>query len=284
MHAEISTRRAIGGLLAAAVTSGMFVASALGSAPAANATCASFWGFGNGNGCTSTFGGVAIAIGTGASAYADGFLATAITIGNDSGAGAWGNLNYASNVGTGGSAVAGDGYRDDFGNVAISFGDHSYAEADNRLGQGFGNIALNLGNGSAISADGILNTVSNTGDDNDVGATGIANSASNFGGTGNLLQAYTNVAGAVGLNRAFAIFSNKTHVTAFKGPFATAGSVLQTGAIIKLNGPGININGISIGGAAAPAQKGAPAVSVKSAAGSRQAHAATASTKHTSKK
>jgi hypothetical protein len=52
-------------------------------------------------------------------------------------------------------------------------------------------------------------------------------------------------------------------VGAGPGPFAIAGSILQTGAHITKTGPGVNINGIVIGGAAAvPQTKAAAAPAV----------------------
>jgi hypothetical protein len=80
-HTAISANKTIGGLAAAALATAAFAASALGSAPPAHATCASFWGIGNGAGCTSTFGSVAIAIGTGAVAVTHGLFDTAIAVG-----------------------------------------------------------------------------------------------------------------------------------------------------------------------------------------------------------
>jgi hypothetical protein len=55
-HTAISANKTVTGFAAAAVAAAALVASSLGSAPAAHATCASFWGIGNGGGCTSTFG------------------------------------------------------------------------------------------------------------------------------------------------------------------------------------------------------------------------------------
>jgi hypothetical protein len=235
-----TTNKAIGGLLPAAVASGVFAASAVGLAPAANATCASFWGIGNGNGCTSSIGGVAIAIGTGATAEANGFFTTAISIGSGAEASANGLFSYASNVGTGGPAIAGNRNGGDVGNIAISFGD------------------------------------------NDVNASGVGNNASNFGGTGNDISA-VNTDG-VGFNRAFGLGSSNTVVSAFPGPFATAGSILQSGVTVTKQGPGFNINGIRVGGAAAPAKASTTGKAAALSSSKKATTGSAAVAKHATKK
>src|SRR4029078_4967820 len=50
-----SPRKAAGALVACVVTGGLVATAGLGSAPAANATCASFFGIGNSADCTSTW-------------------------------------------------------------------------------------------------------------------------------------------------------------------------------------------------------------------------------------
>jgi hypothetical protein len=239
VYTAISTRKTIVGLTAAAVASTTLVASALGSAPTANATCASFFGLGNGGDCTSSFGGIAIAIGTGATATAMGFLSTAVAIGTDAQSLEYGALNLSVAVGTNGGAEAGSTTGADVGNIAISFGDDTAAVS----GFGVGNIALNFGNGNTVAALGSLNT-------------------------------------------AYAIFSTKTKVTAQPGPLATAGSFFQTLATVTKKGPGININGISIGGAAAPAKTAhaTPKTTAKAATATKGITRSAAAHKHTSTK
>jgi hypothetical protein len=55
---------------ASAVAVGALATAGLGSAPSANATCASFFGIGNSADCTSSPTTIAIAIGNGAQAHA----------------------------------------------------------------------------------------------------------------------------------------------------------------------------------------------------------------------
>jgi hypothetical protein len=284
-----STNKTIGGLLVAAVATCSFAAAALGPAPTANATCASFSGINFGSGCTSSFGGMAIAIGAGATASALGFLSTAFAAGSNATASVHGALNLGVAAGTNATAVTGESGGGDFANVAMTFGDNSVAQAGVPGGGGFGNMATNLGNGSQVAALGVLNMASNTGDGDFAVATGVANNASNFGGTGNVVQAASTDSNPA-FNRAFAFLSNGTTVAAGPGPFALAGSIFQTGANITKQGPGFNINGLTVGGAAAPAGVNtASAIGVKkpakkaAVAGSR-AHAASAAPKHVSKK
>ena len=69
---ENSPRSITGALVACAVTGGLLAGAGLGGAPRANATCASFFGIGNSADCTSTLFSIAVALGDGASARADG--------------------------------------------------------------------------------------------------------------------------------------------------------------------------------------------------------------------
>jgi hypothetical protein len=253
-----NSNKAIGGLLTAAMASGMFIASALGSVPTANATCASFWGIGNGNGCTSTVGGMAIAIGTGATASAEGFFSTAMALGNHATAAVTGPLSLGVAAGTTSHATVGVYADGDFANVGITLGDDSDVFVGSMGSGTFGNIATNLGNHGFAAAGGGFNI------------------ASSVGGTGNTVEASTNPR-TIGLNMAFALFGHGNTVYAFPGPLAIAGSIFQTNQTITKTGPGININGIKVGGAAAPTKAAA------SSGNKTKGHAATA-TKHASKK
>jgi hypothetical protein len=264
-----SANKAIAGLAAAAVASAAFVASALGSAPTANASCASFWGIGNGNGCTSTVGNMAIAIGTGATASAEGFFSTAMALGNSATALAFSPLSLGVAAGTSSYSNAGDPNAD-IADIAVTFGDHSQAFVGS-MGRGTsGSIAVNLGN------QGVAN------------ASGVANIAINVGGAGSTVYAESN-RGTLGLNAAFALFSKATFVTLGPGPLSIAGSLFQTHQTITKTGPGININGIGVGGAAASTTAAAhisAATTAQPAAGpgsKKKAHAATAA-KHANKK
>jgi len=81
---ESSPRKITGALVAFAVTGGLVASAGLGMAPRANATCASFFGIGNSAECTSTLLSIAVAIGDGASAHADGVLGGAFVVGANS--------------------------------------------------------------------------------------------------------------------------------------------------------------------------------------------------------
>ena len=68
---KLNSHRAVAGaLIAGALASGLFAGAGWAAAPAANATCASFFGIGNSANCTSTLFSAAIAIGDGAQAHA----------------------------------------------------------------------------------------------------------------------------------------------------------------------------------------------------------------------
>jgi hypothetical protein len=262
-----SANKVVVGLAAAAMASAAFATSALGSAPTAHATCASFWGIGNGNGCTSTFGTMAIAIGTGAIAEADGFFSSAFAVGPNSFAQSIGNLSTAIAVGaTGGTfntaAVAGNS-AGDFLNTAISLGNDSEADAG-FAPTNIGNLALNLGVGNFAESGGVFSTAMS------VGGSRAAFPNNNLTAVGTF-------------NGAFSFFGDGNQVTASPGPFAIAGSIFQTDATVTKKGPGFNINGVSVGGAAAPA-KAATTVKAAAVAGGKKKAPASAAAKHTSTK
>ena len=66
MVENITCKAKFTGAMLSALTVGTLATAGLGTAPTANATCASFWGINNGGGCTSTLFSVAVAIGPGA--------------------------------------------------------------------------------------------------------------------------------------------------------------------------------------------------------------------------
>jgi hypothetical protein len=285
-HIATPTQKAVSGFLAAAVAACGFAAAALTPTPTANATCASFSGINFGSGCKSTVGGMAIAIGTGATATANGFFSTAIAVGTNISALVSGVFNLGVAAGTGSQVISGNTNGSDIGNIAVSFGDGNNVEAGATSGNGFGNIASSLGNGNFVFAIGALDMASNLGNDSEIEAEGIANNASNFGGNDNVAVA-VNTNGSAGFNRAFLMFSNHSVAAANPGPFALAGSIFQTNATVTKESAGFNINGVKVGGAAAPAQQAATALStkttVKSAAHTgNKAHSATATRKHVS--
>jgi hypothetical protein len=291
----ISANKTISGLAAAAVATAAFASSALGSAPAAHATCASFWGIGNGNGCTSTFGNVAIAIGTGATASAEGFLTTAVAAGTNSiarvfsgsflssatafgdnggsesfgvaqTAMALGNRSIAL-AGTGGSGAV-TGFPNPIGGLAIDVAFNTPAVVSEAVAVGNANVAINLGGtgSNIVEAFGTLNTAVNLFGSNNQAI------AANFNDLNNLPAAFANFA--------FTAFGSHVVTEAGGGPFAIAGSIGQTNTTVKKKGPGFNINGTSIGGAAAPANVKAAALSH----GKKRTTGSAAAVKHSSKK
>jgi hypothetical protein len=194
-------------IFVAAIATCSAVATAPWPAPTAHADCASFSGYSIGIGCTSSFGGMAIAIGTNATATANGFLSTATAIGTNVEASAYGTFNMAVAYGIASAAVAGNVDAGDVVNMAITLGDGSSAVAEG-ISRGFANIATDIGNHNTVFALGVLET-------------------------------------------AFAVFGTDNTVTASPGPLALAGSIGQTGAHITKTGPGLNINGFTVGGASA---------------------------------
>lgn len=243
------------GFVVGAIAAGSLAAAALGSAPPAKATCASFFGFGNSTACRSTPVSIAIAIGTGAVAHADGLFGAAFAVGNQSLAATGGVFTVATAVGDKAAAASAG-----IVGAAIQLGANGYAVTNGLDGgpnnPGF-NLALNISpqtgaaDGSRVSALGFGNVAVNflgngTGTNSHyVDVTGNLNAGLNIGGIDNRVVA----TGA--FNGAFGLFGKHNVVVATPGPFAVAGSILQSGQTIKKQGPGINVNGFVAGGAAA---------------------------------
>jgi hypothetical protein len=249
----VDQMRVKGGVLLGALVSGALAAGTLTGAPTANATCASFFGIGNSAQCRSNPTSIAIAIGTNAKAYADGLFGTAFSTGTQAEAVTGDAFSFATAVGdyaeafatgvfgiaaqlgqNGTSRTVGSGQLGNIGaNIAISVNPGDTGSFTTQA-EGFGNIAANLfGNASGFNT-------------HSVDAQGVVSIATNFGGNDSHV-----LAGGFGGNVAFNAFGSGNTVTAGTGPLAIAGSILQTGATIKKVGPGFNINGIVVGGAAA---------------------------------
>lgn len=181
--------RTTGGVLLGVLLSGALTAGAFGIAPAANATCASFFGINNGGGCGSSPTSIAIAIGTGAQAYAEGVLGAAFSIGTDSLTsvpGGGGNFfNLASAFGINAVAEAGGAL-----SVALAAGQNMSALASIGLPSYLpvANVAINLGISSTNNlsvAEGVGNLAVNlfgSGAGQDVRAIGLGNVAIDLGG------------------------------------------------------------------------------------------------------
>jgi hypothetical protein len=257
------------GVLIGALVAGGLTAGTLTGAPPAHATCASFWGIGNGNGCTSTLFSAAIAIGTGATATALKPFGTAFSLGTNTSTFTGSLFEFATAVGDNSSALT----RGLFG-IATALGPNTSADTDT-FGSGTTsldslglNIAINVTPGATgsfrntVLARGIGNVALNLFGANPapsfvrVSAIGGFQVAANIGGPATNVSdaSITAVNGTAALllpNVAFNLLGAGNVVTAGPGPFAVAGSILQTNTTVKKIGPGFNINGIVVGGAAA---------------------------------
>ena len=316
-HLRIYNRTLLVGLTALGVTTAGMV-----SVPAANATCFSIFGVGNGHGCTSTLTSVAIGIGTGAVANASGFLGAAYAIGNGAEADASGialalaagpqslaqvvgNLSAASATGTqGGTAYAeaqagydefGNPHSSDFANIAVTLASDSYAVAGG-LGEDFGvthlgagNVALNLGVGNNVQALGFLNSALAIGGSKPYGNQGN-NEVYAAGTLNNASHIFGNgnlvQAGSSAkslLNLAFNAFGNRNGAFAGSpGSFALAGAIFTNDATVIRETPGININGVKVPNTAA-AVRAARAVKPGTAGAVRAARAVKPSAATTAK-
>ena len=300
-----------GTILACAAAAGTLATAGLGSAPAANASCASFFGIGNSAACSSTITTIAIALGNGATAHAGGLFGAAFAIGTDAQAyiatgpflGGGGYFNTAIAVGTKSYAQTAGLF-----SIAVASGDNTGANAG--LGSSpftgttqIGNITLALrgpGRPLAVSqSDGIGNIAVVLGQDQTAQARGVGNTAFSFFGTGSDAEAFGALSNATNLftdhtstasydasppnaavaSIAFTILGKTNTVAAGPGPFAVAGSILQTGATVTKVGPGFHINDVVVGGAAAQhkATKAASATAASAATGHK---AAAASARH----
>ncbi|WP_167100956.1 hypothetical protein [Mycobacterium sp. DL592] len=275
-------------LMAAAVVAGAF--GALTVAPAANASCASFFGMSTSAECTSGPTGIAIAIGTGASAQANGLFAVAIAagistsatvdtgalfssaaaIGDDTHADVrTGAFDVASRLGNAGGATAA-GYF----SLAAAWGENVSARAGKlSTGTPVGNIALNLANSTltnnAVTADGAFSLAVNVFGDRTaqtvqhVAAYGVGEVAVNVAGTNNDVAAGgARTTAYAGL--AFSAFGSNNVVRSGQGPVALAGSINQNSAVVSQSAPGVNINhSATASPAATVARRGTPAADTK---------------------
>ena len=292
---RIDSRALLGGLTAVGLA-----AAGMGSVPEANATCASFFGINNGNGCTSTLFSVAIGIGANTVANASGFLGAAYAIGDAAEATAGGPLDLAFAAGPASLArVSGSlsaaiatgtqtgayqyaeaeaGYgASDFANISLALASDSYAFTGglDPSQVGAGNFALNLGKGNDVEANGFLNSAiavggTKTYPNNVVYATGTLNNATSFFGDKNNVAGGTSL-GSV-LNLGFNVFGSNNSVTAGPGPFALAGALFTSGATVTKEKAGFNINGLKVPNTAAAVRgPGAakPSAAVRPSAGAK---------------
>lgn len=222
--------RNVSGVLVGAMVSGALAAGALSGAPAAEADCASFFGIGNSANCTSTPFSMAIAVGAGATAYANGTFTIATAVGNYAYSETYGFGSIATQFGAGFAFASG------VFDVAVS---RTHAQASQLVytavqAQGDFNTAINMGGwGTEFHAF-------------QVEADGVGNMAENFGGTNNNI---TSTGG--GGNLAFNVAGSGNTVNAGDGPLAIAGTFGLSRQMVTQLGPGININNGKVGGAAA---------------------------------
>jgi len=185
------------------------IAAALVSAPTADATCASFFGFGFGSGGDCTSSPTSVAIAIGANAAAHAH-------GFFGGALAAGDNSYAG-------IQAGSWF-----NIATAFGYSAGAAAGHVLSLG---VAIGLHSvataGTSSSSNPRVGNIAIVFAPNEVGAHASADGVA-----------------SVGVN----LFSGNTIVYAGQGPLAIAASIGQKNATVTKSGPGINVNGVSLGG------------------------------------
>ena len=266
IHSSALTGKFTVRVLVGALASGTLTMATLSSAPAANATCASFFGIGKSADCTSTLFSAAIAIGPGAQAYAEGLFGTAVAVGAGSGAEVHNPFGFATTFGTNSTATT----KGLFGialNVGALGGAQTFGKGADYSGLGF-NIALNVGRpktgdgssanpGGYAEAYGVGNIASNLlgGDSTEVDANGVASTATNLAGSAspsNPLSVYVGDVSGNGLfNTGVNVLGRGNYVYAGPGPFAVAGSILQTGGTAIKEKPGFNINGIKVPNTAA---------------------------------
>lgn len=142
----LTQRKLAGGVLLGAVTSAL-TAAALSGAGQANATCVSISGTTNGGGCSSTAGSVAIGLGRGATAKADGLGNLAVAVGNP-------GFNNVYSPLAGGADMPTQAYAQGTFNSSFAIGDGTNAGS-----KGLANTAIALGNGNnAYSFGGYKNS------------------------------------------------------------------------------------------------------------------------------
>lgn len=237
-----TTTKVTGLLLGGLAAAGALTATAFGSAPSAQASCISAFGFSTSPNCRSTIASVALALGPNTAAYADGFLGGAFTLGSNSTAlsvpGSVGTL--AAALGTGNTTVA-DGYV----SVGLNAGINSTVVAGTP--GNVGNLAVNLVNTQTATtvAAGYGNIAVNLLGSGSIYATGLLTSAANLGGP------YNAVGTSGTFTNAMSVFGNSNTVVAGPGPAALAASFFQTSRSITKTQPGININGFRVPNTAA---------------------------------
>jgi len=269
-----------------ALVSGVLAAGALSGGPAANATCASFFGIGNSANCTSGFSSIAVALGPNATATAQGILGAALAIGTGAEALTSGNAAIGQGILGAAVAIGTDSEAWTYGNGslslaagpkerAFSFGTLSTALA---VGVGVGstyalvvagdsdsdvlNLAIGIGKDVAAWAGANLyypqtdrgNVAFSLGEGGMAASAGTLSSAINVGGNGAFIDNGVRAGGL--LNTAVNLGGNNNSVGAGPGPLAIAVSAFRSGATVTKFGPGFNVNGCRLPNTAAAADLG----------------------------
>jgi len=241
--------------LGTAIAAGAVGLTGVGSIPAANATCASFFGIGNSANCTSTLTTIAVALGPNAQAHAGGVLGAAISIGDTTSATTAGLLNIAFTHGAhsttyaGGtlaaalavdahdatvSAGTGPWSNNNWFNVAALVGARTNEASDITV-NGIGNLGVGFLSSGDIDADG-TGTVT-------VNALGPLNNLVNHGNLSNVsafLAQETTVASTGTVSWAWDVIGVTDSVEA-NGGFSVAGALAQENQTVIQNGPGVNL-------------------------------------------
>lgn len=257
------------------------VTATLVAAPAANASCASFFGIGNSAFCTSTPTSVAIAIGN-ATAHADGLFGAALAIGDNAQATVTEGGLFNLSTALGDDSAAASAYNL---SLAVAVGQKSTATAAEQPGNNLriANVAVTfipgLQNGSAKS-DGVGSVALNIfADSSTAFAQGVGTSAVVAGTYNTSTLALDQFSSATAIltrdavvsaygtaNAAVSLFSRSVGVQAYSGPLAFAGTILAQNVSITKAGPGFNINGVAVGGAQALHKAGGASVKAAAAA------------------
>ena len=256
MNHRMRTRRLPRALaLGAAVATGGMGIAALGPIPAANASCASFFGIGNSANCTSTFTSIAIALGPNAQAHANGTLGAAISLGDTTSASTGGMFNLAFTHGTNSSTSAGGLWSaaltkaandttvtvgpgplnsGNLLNVAVVLGANS-SETTNINIKGVGNLAVGFLSSGDIDADGVGTVTVNS-----FGAENNLTNHGNFSNVSSFLSGGTSITSNSTLSWAWDV-DGASNVVETNGGANVAGAFAQENETVIQNGPGVNV-------------------------------------------
>lgn len=250
-----------GAVALGALTASALAAAAMGSAAGANANCASFFGIGNGGGCSSNLTSIAVAIGENAEAHAEGFFGAALALGANSSAatvaGALANVamtlgdnNFTSAGGIGSLAFAGRSTINqtvlagiggltsgNVGNLAASI---ASPEATETSATGIGNTSVNIAGAGNVSGNGVgLTTVNVVGLNANLRNAGLLNIIANVSGDS---ISISNEEGDGGIGNLGFNFIGADNMIGTRGTLAVAGTIGSTNQTVSQEGLGVNIS------------------------------------------